>query len=61
MPENYKELLASKLEETRRNDEGDRRTMWSNAEVQDMLLDLWNALNLDLAAQALTVPEPVLA
>lgn len=61
MPENYKELLASKLEETRRNDEGDRRTMWSNAEVQDMLLDLWNALNLDLAAQELTVPEPVLA
>ena len=61
MPTNFKDLLAQKLEYTRTGAEGDQRNMWPNSEVQDMLLDLWNALNLDLAEQDLQVPEPALA
>lgn len=37
----YKTLLSNKIELTK------ERNMFTGTEVQDMLLDLWNALNAD--------------
>lgn len=37
----YKTLLGNKLDETA------GRSTYSGTEVRDMLLDLWNAINLD--------------
>jgi len=49
--ENFRALLAEKLELTRPGSDGDQRSMWPNSEVQDILLDLWNALTADEMAE----------
>lgn len=59
MPEHYKTLLSKYLQLTRKNAEGDQRSMFSNAEVQDLLLDLWMALNVDFPMVEAIAEEPV--
>lgn len=52
--EKYKLLLTKYLNETRADDEGNQRDMYTRSELQDMFLDLWLALNEDLEF----APEP---
>lgn len=68
MPERYLNLLKAKLNETRADSEGNRKSLYSRDEVQSILLDLWNELTADHpelivveTVEEIEVEEPVTA